>query len=109
MTGSESAFVNRSYRCGNPRIGEGGTDKAAGPVVPKLSRNRSPDEPITELLTVLFDNHQIGQQRGNIGRVNIAPRRHSAGAPPGEPIAIEVEVMRNGNSQRHRGTIAGSC
>src|SRR5258705_12071856 len=107
MPGKESAFVNRSYRCGNARIGEGGTDNAAGPVVPKLSRNRSPDEPIAELLTVLFDNHQIRQQLGNIGRVEITPRRHSAGAPPGEPIVVENEVMRNGNSQRHRGTIAG--
>jgi hypothetical protein len=45
----------------------------------------------------LADKHPVGQQRWNIGRINIAPRRHGEGGPLGEPIAIEIEVMRYGH------------
>src|SRR5258706_2712836 len=91
MGGRETGFINRSCRSGSL------SDNAAGRVPPNLSHSGGPDHSPADLAIDFVDNHQMGQQRWNIARVDIAPRRHATIGPLGEPIAVEVDMMRYGH------------
>jgi hypothetical protein len=58
----------------------------------EVMHNASPEQPEAELIAISFGDDQMGQQRYNLGRVEVIPCRHAARSALGEPVSVEVEV-----------------
>ena len=101
MSCRKDAFIDRAQFCDDLWLAEIEANQSSGQVAANLLRDLTSNEAVAELAINFVDNCEIGEQRRNITRIDIGSRRHRAAATLAEPIAIEIEMVRDRCLRQH--------